>query len=371
MMTSRLAKWLIPALALVLTVSLAACSSAAPAPAPTQAPAKPAAEPTKPAAAPAAPTAAAPAAAAPTTAAAPAASVPALTKDYKLSLATGGTAGTYYPYGGAIASLWSNNMKGVSVTAETSGGAVENERLLGSKQVELALTQNDIADYANTGTEMFKDKVTNVRAVAVLYPEVLQWVVTPDIKSLADLKGKAFVVGDAGSGTEANTRQVFAANGMSYKDLSKAPNLSYAEAANAFKDRQNDGFAVTGGVPTSAITDAATSRDIALLPIDGNTAKNAMDKYKSFVATKIPANSYKGQTADINSIAVQSMLVAREDLDTDLVYWLTKTLIEKQPDLAQAHAKGKELSAQFALKGLTIPLHPGAEKYYREIGVIK
>lgn len=370
MTASRLAKSLVPAMALVLVLALAACSTAAPAPAPTAAAPAPAA-PTAAAPAAGAPTAAAPAAAAPTKAAAPAASVPALTKEYKLSLATGGTAGTYYPYGGAIASLWSNNIKGVSVTAETTGAAVENERLLGSKQVELALTQNDIADYANTGSEMFKDKITNVRAVAVLYPEVLQWVVTPDVKTLADLKGKAFVVGAAGSGTEANTRQVLDANAMTYKDLSKAPNLSFAEATNALKDRQVNGFAVTGGVPTSAITDAATARDIGLLPIDGDTAKKVMDKYKFFVTAKIPTNTYKGQTADVNTIAVQSMLVAREDLDKDLVYWLTKTIIEKQADLAQAHAKGKELSAQGAVKGLTIPLHPGAEQYYREIGAIK
>ncbi len=288
-----------------------------------------------------------------------------------MSMATGGTAGTYYPYGGAIAGLWSKNLKGVTVTAETTGAAVENQRLLGSKQVELALTQNDVADYAMNGTEMFKEKITNFRAVAALYPEVLQWVVTPNIKTIADLKGKRFVVGAAASGTEANSRQVLETLGMKYSDLAKAPFLSYAEAAAAMKDRQVDGFAVTGGVPTSAITDVTTAFDISLLPITGDDAKKVMDKYKFFVPVKVPANAYKGLTAETPTIAVQSMLVAREDLDTDLVYWLTKTLIEKQPDLAQAHAKGKELSKESAVKGLTVPLHPGAEKYYKEIGVIK
>lgn len=363
--------WL-AALAAVLVVT-AACGGGA-APAPTAAPAKPAAaEPTKAPAAPAATTApAAPAAAATTaSAAAPAASVPALTKEYKMSMATGGTAGTYYPYGGAIAGLWSKNLKGVTVTAETTGAAVENQRLLASKQVELALTQNDVADYAMNGTEMFKDKITNFKAVAALYPEVLQWVVTPSIKTIADLKGKKFVVGAAASGTEANTRQVLETLGMKYADLGKAAFLSYAEAATAMKDRQMDGFAVTGGVTTSAITDVTTSMDISLLPIAGDDAKKVMDKYKFFVPVKVAANSYKGVTADVQTIAVQSMLVAREDLDPDLVYWLTKTLIEKQADLAQSHAKGKELSKESAVKGLTVPLHPGAEKYYREIGVIK
>ena len=376
----RVSKRALPLLlALSAALVVAACGGAQPAPtaAPTKAPAA-AAPTTAPAAAtkaPAAPTGAAPAAttapAAATKAPAAAPAVAPLTKEYKMSLATGGTAGTYYPYGGAIASLWSKNLKGVTVTAETTGASVENQRLLGSKQVELALTQNDIADYANTGTEMFKDKITNVRAVAVLYPEVLQWVVTPEIKTLADLKGKGFVVGAAGSGTEANTRQVFEANGLTYKDLSKAPTVSFAEAANAFKDRQVDGFAVTGGVPTSAITDAATARDVGLLAIDGDTAKKVMDKYKFFVPVTVPANTYKGQTTAVNTVAVQSMLVVRDDIDKDLVYWLTKTLIEKQADLAQAHAKGKELTKEGAVKGLTIPLHPGAEQYYREVGIIK
>ncbi len=346
------------AVALVAT----ACSGGA-APAPTQAPAKPAAAPTTaPAAAPAAP--AAPAAASKS-------AVPALTKEYKMSMATGGTAGTYYPFGGAMAGLWGKNLKGVTVTAETTGASVENIRLLANKQVELALIQNDIADYAYNGTEMFKEKTNNFQAVAMLYPELVQWAVTPDIKTFADLKGKRIVVGPAASGSEANTRQIVDANGMTYKDFSKALFLSNAEAAAAMKDRQVDGFFVTSGAPLSAITDVTTAMDINVLPIDGDVAKKVMDKYKFFVTTKIPAGTYKGQTKDISTIAVQSCLVARSDMDPDLVYWLTKTLVEKQPELAQAHAKGKELSKESAVKGVTIPWHPGAEKYYKEIGVLK
>lgn len=351
-------------MALVLALALSACGGAAPTP--TQAPAK-AAEPTK-AAAPAAP-----AAGAPTTAAAPAAaaSVPALTKEYKMSMATGGTAGTYYPYGGTIAALWGKNLKGVTVTAEATGASVENVRLLGNKQVELALIQNDIADYSYNGTEMFKDKVSNFKAVAMLYPEVVQWAVVPGIKTLADVKGKKIVVGPAASGSEANTRQILESNGITYKDLGKALLLSNAEAAAAMKDRQVDGMFVTSGVPISAITDVTTGVEIGILPLDGDAAKKVMDKYKFFVPVKIPANSYKGQTADVASLAVQSCLVVRDDMDTDLVYWMTKTLIEKQPELAQGHAKGKELSKESAVKGVTIPWHPGSEKYYKEIGVLK
>ncbi len=289
-----------------------------------------------------------------------------------MSMATGGTAGTYYPYGGAIAGIWGKNLKGVTVTAEATGASVENVRLLGNKQVELALIQNDIADYSYNGTEMFKDKkVTNFKAVAMLYPELVQWAVTPNIKTIADLKGKRVVVGPAASGSEANTRQIVEANGMTYKDFGKALFLSNAEAAAAMKDRQVDAFFVTSGVPLSAYTDVTTAMDIGFIPIEGDVAKKVMDKYKFFVTTKIPGGSYKGVSSDVATIAVQSCLVARDDLDTDLVYWLTKTLIEKQPDLAQAHAKGKDLSKEAAVKSVTIPWHPGAEKYYKEIGVLK
>ena len=304
------------------------------------------------------------------TPAAAAAPAPTLTKQYKLSLATGGTAGTYFPFGGAMASLWSRDIPNVEITAETTGASVENMRLLGSGQVELALVQNDIADYANSGTQMFKDKsISNIRAIAALYPELLQWVVNPDINTLDGLKGKNFVVGPAGSGTEINTREVLEANGMNFNSLGKATYLSFAEAANAYKDRQVDGFAITGGVPTSAITDVATVRDIGILPIDGQAAQNVMNQYKFFVQSTIPANAYKGVSKDVNTVAVQAILVAQQELDPDVVYWITKTLVEKRADLAQAHAKGKEISPDKVTKGITIPFHEGAKRYYQQAGI--
>lgn len=356
--------WLVATSLLLFALVLSGCQQPAAAPTATKAP-----EPTKaPAASPAATQA--PAAASP--AATRAATVPALSKEYKMSMATGGTGGTYYPYGGAIAGIWSKYLPGVTVTVEATGGSVENLRRIANKEAELALVQNDIADYAWNGTEQFKDqKITNFRSVAALYPELLQWVVTPDIKQLSDLKGKAFVVGAAGSGTEVNTRQVFEANGMSFNDLGKKVNLSFTEAANAMKDRQVQGFAVTGGVPTAAISDIATSFDIAIMPIDGQVAKNVMDKNKFFVPAVVKAGSYRGVNSDVNTIAVLAILIAREDLDQALVYHLTKTLVEKQQELAAAHAKGKELDKTKITQGLTVPLHPGAEQYYKEAGIIK
>jgi uncharacterized protein len=287
-------------------------------------------------------------------------------------MGTGGTAGTYYPFGGAMASLWSNNIPGATVTVEATGGSIENVRLLETGATELGLAQNDIADYAWNAVEFFKEPVTNIRGVAVMYPELLQWTITQasGAQSVTDLKGKRISVGPAGSGTEANTRQVFEAAGLTYQDLGRKVDVSHAEAVAGIKDRQLDGFAMTGGVPIAAVTDITTTMDMTMLPIDGQVAQTLMSKYQFYVEATVPAGSYRGIDQDVPTVAVQAALLARADLDDDLVYWLTKTLVEKQADLAQAHAKGHDFSAETAVKGLTIPWHPGAERYYREIGVL-
>jgi uncharacterized protein len=289
-----------------------------------------------------------------------------------MSMATGGTAGTYYPFGGAIASLWSNNIPGVDVNVETSGASVENMRLLESGQIELAIVQNDIADYAYNATEMFqgKNRIEGVRAIASLYPELVQWTVTPDIQSAEDLRGKRFVVGPAASGSEANTRQIFEALGMTYQELGSALYLSIAESAAAFKDRQVSGWATTGGVPNPGITDVATLREINIISFDDEARRRILEKYQFFVEATIPAGAYQHITSPVNTVAVQASLITTADMDDDVAYWLAKTLIEKQPELAQAHAKGRELSAESAVQGQSVPFHPGAERYYREIGVM-
>jgi uncharacterized protein len=287
-------------------------------------------------------------------------------------MATGGTAGTYYPFGGAIASLWSNNIPRVSVNVETSGASVENMRLLDSRQIDLAITQNDIADYAYNATEMFqgKNRIESVRAIASLYPELVQWVVTPDIRTAQDLRGKRFVVGPAASGSEANTRQIFEALGMSYQDLGSVLYLSIAESAAAFKDRQVSGWATTGGVPNPGITDVATLREINMISFDDEARRRIVERYPFFVEATVPAGAYQHVTSPVNTVAVQASLVTRADMDEEVVYWLTRTLLERQPELAQAHAKGRDLSKETAARGQSIPFHPGAERYYREIGVM-
>lgn len=289
-----------------------------------------------------------------------------------LVLATGGTAGTYYPFGGAMSKIWNTKIKDMNVTAQTSGASGENVRLINKKEVELALVQSDTLDFAYTAKEAFKEPLKGMSSIAVLYPEVVHVVVAADspIKSFADLKGKKIGVGAPGSGTEANFRQLMDAYGMKKEDVN-GQYLSFSESAEAFKDKHIDAFIVTGGVPTSAIMDVATNNPIRILPVSADVTAKLTQKYPFLAAVKIPANSYKGQTEEVPTVAVNAVLIAGNQLKEDVVYNLTKALFENQAELATAHAKGKELKLDQAVKGVSIPFHPGAVKYYKEKGLMK
>jgi TRAP transporter TAXI family solute receptor len=289
-----------------------------------------------------------------------------------LVLATGGTAGTYYPFGGAMAKIWNSKIKDMNVTAQTSGASAENVRLVNKKEVELALVQSDTLDFAFNATEAFKEPLKAMNAIAVLYPEVIQVVVAAagPIKSIADLKGKKVGVGAPGSGTEANFRQLLDAYGMKKEDVN-AQFLSFSESAEAYKDKHIDAFIVTAGIPNAGIMDVATQNEIRILNIPADVAAKLTQKYPFLAAVKVPANTYKGQTAEVSTVAVNAVLIAGSSLKEEMVYNLTKALFENQADLAAAHAKGKELNMKTAVTGVSIPFHPGAVKYYREKGLMK
>jgi TRAP transporter TAXI family solute receptor len=292
--------------------------------------------------------------------------------EVKLILATGGTAGTYYPFGGAMAKIWNNKIPGMNVTAQATGASIENIRLMNKDEVELALVQSDNIDWAFFGKEVFKEKITKMAAIAVLYPEIVHIVVRGDspAKTFGDLKGLKVGVGAPGSGTEANFRQLQEVYGMKKDDV-KGQYLSYAESADQFKDKHIDSFFLTTGIPNSALMDVANTRPIKLLSIEDAMVAKITQQYPFLAPAKIPANTYKGQTEEVKTIAVMAVLVAHPKLSEQVGYNLTKALIENQAELASAHAKGKELSLQGAVKGVSIPFHPGALKYFKEKGVIK
>ena len=289
-----------------------------------------------------------------------------------LVLATGGTAGTYYPFGGAMSKIWNNKIPGMNVTAQATGASAENCRLVNKKEAELALVQSDTIDFAYNAKEAFKEKLPNLRAIAVLYPEIIQIVARGDspINTFADMKGMKIGVGAPGSGTEANFRQLCDIYGLKKEDV-KAQYLSFSESTEQFKDKHIDAFIVVAGIPNSAVMDIANQRSIRLLSIPDDKAGQLMQKYPFLAPAKVSANTYKGVTAETKTVAVMAVLIVNSEIKGDIVYNITKALFENQAELAIGHAKGKELSLQTAVKGVSIPFHPGAVRYYKEKGVIK
>lgn len=284
-----------------------------------------------------------------------------------LNIATGGTAGTYYPLGGALAELLNQNIKGMNASAQSTGASVANVNMLKDGSVDIAFIQNDIAYYAANGKEMFKDnKVESIRGIAALYPETVQFVTTADkgIKSIADLKGKKVAVGASGSGAEANARQILGAYGLTYDDID-VQYLSFGEAADALKDGNVDVGVVVAGFPTAAIQDLAANKSAALVNIDAEHADKLMKQYPYFTKITVPKGTYPGQEEDVNTVAVKCVVVTTDKLSDDLGEQIAKAIYEHLDRMKAAHAVGKYITKDTALEGMSVKMNAGAEKYLK------
>ena len=295
-------------------------------------------------------------------------------KTYDLIIATGGTGGSYYPYGGAMAQIFTESIEGVSATATATGASAENCRNLNSKEADLAITQNDVLDYAYNGTEIMSEggALKNLATIACLYPEVVQIVVTKEsgIESIADFAGKRISVGAAGSGVEANARHILEAYGVSYDDFN-VNYLGFAESSTGMQNKTLDGAFVTAGIPNSSIMELSSMVDCKLITIDADVLAQLSETYGFYANYEIADSDYENINGGATTTSILATLACSADLDEELVYNLTKTLFEKQPELAKAYAKGENLSLETALAGISVPLHPGAERYYKEVGAIK
>ena len=292
-------------------------------------------------------------------------------------MGTGGTSGTYYPLGGAISQIITDHSGGkVACVAQATGASVENLNLLNAGDIDLALVQNDTADYAKRGVMFFKAPLANVTGICRIYPEHIQVAVNADsaIKSLEDFKGKNISVGAPGSGNEANARQIFGEIGLfdGTNYVGFTPHfLSYAEATSHFKDRLIDGFTFTTGAPNSGIQEIVTTQPLRFLEIKDKLRDDIIAKYPFFAPALIEKGTYSGLDHDVETIAVQACLVARRDMSEDEAYAVTKAIFENLEALGNAHAKGKNLTLEHALDGMTLDIHPGALKYYKEVGLVK
>ncbi len=285
-----------------------------------------------------------------------------------LNIATGGTAGTYFPLGGALSEIWNKNIPGVNSTAQSTGASVANINLMKENKADIIFVQNDIVYYAANGVELFEDKYEDIRGLATLYPETVQLVTLANkgINSIADLKGKRVAVGAAGSGAEANARQILNAAGITYDDLT-AQYLSFAEAANNLKDGNIDAAFLTAGFPTAAVTDIAAQHDLKLISLDEELVKKLTTDYPYYTEIVIPAGTYKGVDEDINTVAVQAMLAVRSDMDEELAYNLVKTMYDNLDRIKAAHSVGEIIKPETGTEGMPVDLHPGAQKYFDEL----
>jgi uncharacterized protein len=299
--------------------------------------------------------------------------VPAFAADQFINVLTGGTSGVYYPLGVALANAIGKELPNAKTSAQATKASVENLNLLQAGRGEVAFTLGDSLSDAWKGNEEagFKSPLKKLRGIAAIYPNYIQIVARADtgIKTLADLKGKKISVGAPKSGTELNARAILAAAGLSYKDFSRVEYLSFGESVELMKNRQLDVTLQSAGLGVASLNNPATSMEIVVVAVPPDVIKRVNDP--AYIPATIPANTYSGQTAPVSGVAVQNYLVTREDLSTDTVYSITKALWTSLDQLANAHVAAKAIELKHALDGMPVPLHPGAEKYYREVGLIK
>lgn len=289
-----------------------------------------------------------------------------------VSVATGGTSGTYFPIGGSIAEILNTKGEGFNASAQATGASIENIGLINDGKVEIAMVQNDAAFYAYDGSAVFEKKMPKVNGLCTLYNEPLQLVATAKsgIQSIADLKGKRVAVGSPGSINPINVEQIIAIYGLTFDDM-KVEYVSFAESAAQLKDGQLDASFVFAGYPTSAIIDVASQHDIVIVPIEDEKIAELTTKYPYYSKTKIPAGTYTlKEDKDINTITVRAMLIINADLSEDMVYNITKTLFENLDTLHRSHSRAEDVTLETSQEGMSVPLHPGAEKYFKEKGIL-
>ena len=286
-------------------------------------------------------------------------------------MGTGGESGTYYAFGGVLAN-YIGQKTDVNVTVVSSGGSAANiSDIVLNKTVELATVQSDVMTYAYNGTNSFAESgaLSDFRVLGALYAETVQIVTCdPNLTSVADLKGKNVCVGDVGSGTYYNTIDVLAAYDMTIDDI-KPIYQSFGDSAESLKDGKIDAAFLCAGAPTTAVTDLATSKPVYLISIDEEHMDKILTDCPWYAALTIPAGTYSGFDQDATTITVKATLICSADLDEDVAYTIVSTIYEGAADITALHAKGAELSLEFATDGIAVPFHAGAAKYFEEKGV--
>ena len=313
---------------------------------------------------------------APAPAPAPGASEPAPAPAEKLDivLATGSTSANYYAVGGVMSTVLNDKLTKSNITVTSTGASKANVQLLQDNEANFAILQNDVAYYASTGTDLFEGEAayTEWGALCSLYDEVVQvFTLDPSIKSFSDLKGKTVSVGAAGSGDNFAAGQIFAEFDMTFDDVN-AVYQSYSDSAEGMKDGKIDAAFCVSGAPTTALVDLAATagKPLNIITLEDEHIDGLMADYPFYAKTVIPAGTYDKQEADVTTVAIRAMLVARADVAEDVVYELMTEMFGNLDALATGHAKFANLSLETAKDGVSIDYHPGAEKFLTEKGAI-
>lgn len=299
-------------------------------------------------------------------------SISAQAADY-INILTGGTSGVYYPMGVALSKIYNDEIEGAKASVQSTKASVENLNLIQIGRGELGFALGDSVNSAWQGDKEagFPQKLDKLRGLAAIYPNYIQIVASKDsgIRSLDDLKGKRVSVGAPHSGTELNARRVFSAAGLSYDDFGRVEYLPFGQSVELIKNRQIDATLQSAGLGVASIRDLSTSIDITIVPIPADVAQALNNP--AYISTTIPAGTYEGQDTDVATVAVVNFLVTSADVPEETAYSMTRTLFENRDRLEAAHAAGRQIKLENALNGMPLPLHPGAERYYREAGLIK
>ncbi|MBQ9940959.1 MAG: TAXI family TRAP transporter solute-binding subunit [Clostridia bacterium] len=288
----------------------------------------------------------------------------------KMTMGTGGTQGTYYGYGGVLGQYIKNNAN-IGVTVVSTDGSKANIQGIAAGNYQLGTVQSDVMSYAWEGTRSFAEdgKVDSFRVVAGLYAEAVQLItMNSEIKTVADLAGKNVSIGAPGSGVYFNAIDVLSAAGLTENDIN-AQYQSFADSTDALKDGKIDAAFIVAGAPTPAIVELCTTNSAYLVPIDGDVAANLIASCPFYTAYNIPAETYAGQTEDVQTVTVKATLIVSSSASEDDVYNLTAAIFDNAEAIAAENGKGAELSIENATSGMTVPFHAGAAKYFAEKGV--
>ncbi|MBI3453882.1 MAG: TAXI family TRAP transporter solute-binding subunit [Rhodospirillales bacterium] len=297
-----------------------------------------------------------------------------------INIVSGGTTGVYYPLGQALERIYAKALPGSRIQHQSTAASVENLNLLESGRAEIALTLGDTLSLAWKGDKEagFAGPLQKLRGVSAFHSNYIQIVASAEsgIKTLADLKGKRVSVGSPRSGTELNARAIFPAAGIDYNGptsvgsvLGQVQFLPFGQSVDLMKNRQLDATLISAGLGVAAVRDLAASVDIVLIPVPADVVAKVGDP--AYVVGTVPANTYRGQTTAISTARIANFLVTREGVSADVVYQMTKAMFENLQTMIDTQAAAKEIKLETATAGMPVPLHPGAERYYREKGIVR